>query len=189
MKKIRKPLGEKDYKKLMSHLRGEETLKDHTKVRLLRIFSLLYYSGCRLNELPQITIGMIKRMFETKEMIIVSHKVDAERIIYFSDAGVTELKKYFDLEDPESNYVITKWGKPRERLHPVALIANTNAYINTVLGKEFSSHSFRSGLITELAIAQVNPKVIQQFIGHKNVSTTLLYVKPSEMDIRGALIR
>jgi len=188
--KIRKPIGENEYRKLMSHLRGDESLKEFNKIRFLRIFSLLYFSGCRLNELPQLTIKQIKQIFEKSEIILVSHKVKAERIIYFSDTAIKELKKYFILEDQdENNLVLTSWGKPKQQLHHISLIQTVNKYIQSVLGKEYSSHSFRSGIITEMALSQINPKIIQSFIGHKNIGTTLGYVKPSELQIKNALVR
>jgi len=35
----------------------------------------------------------------------------------------------------------------------------------------------------------VNQRVIQSFIGHMNVSTTLGYIKPTELDIKSSLVR
>jgi integrase/recombinase XerD len=190
IKKIRKPIGEAEFKKLMNHLRGDDSLKDFSKTRLLRVFSLLYYSGCRLNELSQLTVKQIKQILETRETTIISHKVKAERILYFSANAVKELSKYFILEDQdENNLVITSWGKPKQQLHHISLIQSVNKYIQSVIGDQYSSHSFRSGIITDLAINQINPKIIQSFIGHRNINTTLRYVKPSEADIKNALVR
>jgi len=190
IKKIRKPIGEAEYKKLMNHLRGDNSLKDFSKTRLLRIFSLLFYSGCRLNELSQLSVKKVREILETKETTIISHKVKEERILYFSDSAIKELSKYFILEDEdEDNLVITSWGKPKQQFHHIALIQSVNKYIQSVLGDQYSSHSFRSGIITDLAINQINPKIIQSFIGHRNINTTLRYVKPSESDIKNALVR
>jgi integrase/recombinase XerD len=190
IKKIRKPIRETEFKKLMNHLRGDNSLKEFNRIRFLRIFSLLYYSGCRLNELSQITVKQIKQILETKETTIISHKVKGERILYFSDSAIKEISKYFILEDQdENNLVITSWGKPKQQLHHISLIQSVNKYIQSVLGDQYSSHSFRSGIITDMATKSVNPKIIQSYIGHKNISTTLSYVKPSEADIKNALVR
>lgn len=188
--KIRKPIGEIEYKKLMNSVRGDSDLKEFNRTRFLRIFSLLYYSGCRLNELPQLTVQKIKEILTSGETTIVSHKVKSERVLYFSADAVKEFGKYFNLEAKEdTEYVITSWGKPRQQLHHISLIQAVNKYIHNVLGEQYSSHSFRSGIITDMAIKSVNPKIIQSFVGHKNISTTLSYVKPSEADIKNALVR
>jgi integrase/recombinase XerD len=174
----------------MNHLRGDNSLKEFNRIRFLRIFSLLYYSGCRLNELPQLTVKQIKHILEKNETTIISHKVKAERILYFSDSAVKELSKYFILENQdENNLVITSWNKPKQQLHSISLIQTVNKYIQSVLGDQYSSHSFRSGIITDMATKSVNPKIIQSYIGHRNISTTLSYVKPSEADIKNALVR
>ena len=57
------------------------------------------------------------------------------------------------------------------------------------LGDGFTSHSFRQGLISEMASKSVNVKIISQFIGHSDVKTTLHYVKPTDNDIENALVR
>jgi integrase/recombinase XerD len=150
----------------------------------------LYFSGCRLNELSQLTVKNIKQILETNETTIISHKVKEERILYFSDLGKKELSKYFIFNNEcEHNLVITAWGKSKQQLHHISLIQTVNKYIQSVLGDQYSSHSFRSGIITDMATKSVNPKIIQSYIGHRNINTTLRYVKPSELDIKNALVR
>jgi site-specific recombinase XerD len=40
-----------------------------------------------------------------------------------------------------------------------------------------------------MAISGINTKIIQEFINHSNVSTTLRYIKPTEKDIKKSLVR
>ena len=35
----------------------------------------------------------------------------------------------------------------------------------------------------------INIKIISQFVGHKNISTTMGYIKPTDEQIKEALIR
>jgi len=58
-----------------------------------------------------------------------------------------------------------------------------------ILGEGFTSHSFRQGLITEMGSKSINIKIISNFIGHKNVSTTLGYIKPTDDQIKNSLVR
>ncbi len=44
-RRIKKSITEKEYKILMSHTKGDDSLKDFNQKRFLMIFWLLYYSG------------------------------------------------------------------------------------------------------------------------------------------------
>ena len=68
-------------------------------------------------------------------------------------------------------------------------IQQVNSKIKEILGKGFSSHSFRQGLITEMGSKSINIKIISQFVGHKNVSTTMGYIKPTDEQIINCLVR
>jgi len=190
IKRVKKSVTEKEYKKLMSFVRGDEDIKSFSQKRFLKIFSLLYYSGLRVNEVTQIKFSHIAEIIQTSETIIVSHKTKRERVLYFSESAIKELKKYFTYEENElNNFCITSWGNPQKTFHEVSLIQLVNKYMKNILGDNFTSHSFRQGLISEMGSKSVNPRVIQSFIGHMNVSTTLGYIKPTEEDIKLSLVR
>ena len=154
------------------------------------IFCLLYYSGARINELSQIRYKHIKQIAEDGETVIITYKTKNERILYFSEKAVKELKKYFDVADHnEEDYIICSWGKPKTRLHEISLINLVNKYMKKVLGAGYTSHSFRQGLLSEMGSRSVNPKIIQSFIGHSDVKTTLRYIKPTADDVKMSLVR
>ena len=188
-KKIKKSITEKEYRLLMSHTKGDDSLKEFNRKRYLMIFSFLYFSGIRINEISQITQKHIKEIFKKGETIILAHKTRSERILYFSADGIKELKKYFDATGDDEDFVICSWANPKTKLHDISLISLVNKYMKKVLGNGFTSHSFRQGLITEMGRRSINPKLIQEFIGHSDVKTTLNYVKPTVRDIRECLIR
>ena len=188
-KKIKKSITEKEYKILMNHTKGDDILQDFSRKRFLMIFCLLYYSGARINELSQTRYKHIKQIIETGETIIETYKTKNERILYFGDKAVKEIKKYFDPDYDENDYVICSWGKPKTRLHEISLINLVNKYMKKVLGDGFSSHSFRQGILTEMGSKSVNPKIIQSFIGHSDVKTTLRYIKPTADDVKMSLVR
>jgi integrase len=188
-RRIKKSVTEKEYKMLMSHTKGDESLKAFNQKRFLMIFWLLYYSGARVNELSQMRYKHIREIVQKGETVIVTYKTKNERILYFSDQAIKEMKKYFDLSIDEDNYVITSWSKPKERLHEISLISLVNKYMKKVLGSGFTSHSFRQGLLTEMGSKSINPKIIQSFIGHSDVKTTLRYIKPTADDVKMSLVR
>lgn len=190
IQRIKKSITEKEYKKLMAYARGDEEIKDFNQKRYLMIFSLLYYSGLRVNEITQIKFSHIAEIINTGETVVVSHKTKMERIIYFSESAIKEIKKYFTYSENElDNFCISSWGNPKKTFHEISLIQLVNKYMKQVLGAGYTSHSFRQGIITEMGSRSVNPRIIQSFIGHKNINTTLGYIRPSEDDIKNSLVR
>jgi len=191
IKRVKKSVTAKEYKKLMAFVRGDEDIKSFSQKHFLKIFSLLYYSGLRVNEITQIKYLHIEEIIKTGETIVVSHKTKRERVLYFSESAIKEIKKYFTYhkESELNNYCITSWGNPQKTFHKISLIQLVNKYMKNILGDNYTSHSFRQGLITEMGSKSINPKIIQSFIGHRNISTTLSYIKPTEEDIKLSLVR
>ena len=72
IKRVKKSVTAKEYKKLMAFVRGDEDIKPFNQKRFLKIFSLLYYSGMRVNEITQIKYSHIAQIIETSETIIIS---------------------------------------------------------------------------------------------------------------------
>lgn len=190
IQRVKKSITEKEYKKLMAYARGDEDIKEFNQKRFFKIFSLLYYSGLRVNEITQIKCSNIEEIMKSGETVVISHKTKMERVLYFSESAIKEIKKYFIYEECElDDFCISSWGNPKKTFHEISLIQLVNKYMKQILGAGFTSHSFRQGLITEMGSRSVNPKIIQSFIGHKNINTTLGYIKPTEDDIKRALVR
>ena len=100
--------------------------------------------------------------------------------------------KIFDLENEDlENRVIAKGSSKDKRvgINNIVFIQQINSTIKNILGKGYSSHSFRQGLITEMGSKSINIKIISQFVGHKNVSTTMGYIKPTDDQIINSLVR
>ena len=103
-----------------------------------------------------------------------------------------ELIKIFDLKNEnDDNKIITKDANKNKKtsINNIVFIQQVNTIIKEILGTGFSSHSFRQGLITEMGSKSINIKIISQFVGHKNISTTMGYMKPTDEQILNNLIR
>jgi integrase/recombinase XerD len=188
IKQIKEYITELEYQKLLTYLKGKESLHESTRVNLERTFTLLYYTGCRINEIKQLKLHHIKTILETAEIIIVTPKTNRERKLFFSKNAIKEIKKYFDLSQTDNSFIISTKGDYSKTPSDITFIATVNKFIQEVLGKRYSSHSFRSGLITEMS-KSVNPKFIQKFIGHSDINTTMRYIKPTDEDLRACLVR
>lgn len=191
IQRIKKSITEKEYKVLMAYTQYDEGIKEFTKRRYLMAFSILYYTGLRVNEITQIKYSHIAEIIKNGETVVVSHKTKMERILYFSESAIKEIKKYFTYSENElDNFCISSWGNPKKgTIHEISLIQLVNKYMKKVLGAGYTSHSFRQGLITEMGSRSVNPRIIQSFIQHKNINTTLRYIKPTPDDVKNSLVR
>ena len=192
IKRIKENITEKEYRKLMSFVRGDEKLRKNTKSNLLRTFTLLFFSGLRVNEVQELKIKDIKRLLDEESIKIDIKKTSSERKLYLTPSLRKELLKIFDLNlEEDDNRIITKGSCKNKNvgINNIVFIQQVNSVIKEILGVGYSSHSFRQGLITEMSSKQINIKIISKFIGHKNVSTTMGYINPSDEQIIDSLIR
>ncbi len=192
IKRIKENITEIEYKKLMSFIRGNETLRENTKQNLLRTFTILFFTGLRLNEVQELKIKDIKNLLQDGNVKIDISKTSTQRKLYLTNSFQKELVKLFDLKNEnDENRIISKGSDKNKRtsINNIVFIQQVNKTIKEILGEGYSSHSFRQGLITEMGSKSINIKIISQFVGHKNVSTTMGYIKPTDEQIREALIR
>lgn len=192
IKRIKENITEAEYKKLMTFVRGNETFRENTKLNLLRTFTILYFTGLRLNEVQELKIIDIKNLLQNESIKINISKTSTERKLYLSNAFQKELIKIFDLKNENDDHKIITKGANKNKItsiNNIVFIQQVNKIIKEILGEGFSSHSFRQGLITEMGSKSVNIKIISQFVGHKNVSTTMGYIKPTDEQIFKNLIR
>jgi integrase len=192
LKICKENITEVEYKKLMSFVRGNETLRPNTKQNLLRTFTILFFTGLRLNEVQELKIIDIKNLLENGNVKIDISKTSTQRKLYLTNSFQKELLKLFDFKNElDENKIISKGSDKNKKtsINKIVFIQQVNKTIKEILGEGFSSHSFRQGLITEMGSKSINIKIISQFVGHKNISTTMGYIKPTDEQIRDALVR
>ena len=187
-KRNSKPVLEQQYKILKSYINGLETFQT-TKTKWIRSLEILYMCGMRVSEILDIRIKAIKEAIDKGELSVFVKKQNIIRHIPLSTKSVKILKSLIDGESDMDGYFIHKRNTVRGKLNVNCFTKEFNDLIQTVLGENYSSHSFRKGIITEMGTNGINPKIIQHFISHKNISTTLNYINPTSDDIRNALLR
>ena len=192
IKRIKENITELEYKKLMSFVRGNENFRENTKLNFLRTFTVLFFTGLRLNEVQELKIIDIKNLLQDGNVKIDISKTSTQRKLYLTNSFQKELLKLFDFKNEDNeNRIITKGSDKNKRtsINNIVFIQQVNKTIKEILVEGFSSHSFRQGLITEMGSKSINIKIISQFVGHKNISTTMGYIKPTDEQILNNLIR
>jgi integrase/recombinase XerD len=191
MKRIRESINKKEYDLLIRATKGNEKIRANTKSNLLRSFTLLYYTGLRVNELQELRIKNIQELLTKGSTKVELSKTQSERKLHLTPDFKRDLLKVFDLEEPSHHRVITKGANKNkvEGIHEITFIGLINTHLKEILGDGYTSHSFRQGIITEYATRSIDTNIIKEFIAHKNVKTTMKYIKPTEQDVVNSLIR
>lgn len=192
VKRIKENIKETEYKKLITFVRGDESIRENTRLNLLRTFTILYYTGMRLNELQDLRISNIKELLEQGTVKIFLQKTSSQRKLYLTKDFKKHLEKLFDFSiEKDDNRVICKGSNKNKKtaINNITFIQQVNKFIKSVLGSGFTSHSFRQGIISEFGAKGVNIKIISKFVGHSDVKTTMRYITPTDEDIMSNLIR
>lgn len=53
---LRKPILVEDFVRLIAYTRGDDEIQEHSRELFIKLYTLLYYSGCRINELRLFTL-------------------------------------------------------------------------------------------------------------------------------------
>jgi integrase/recombinase XerC len=158
----------------------EQLLKSHhrdndLKVRDLAMFELMYSSGLRLTELASINIQDID--VQCRQMIVTG-KGNKMRFLPVGKKAVTAVKKWlkrrpnFDTNELQALF-LSKQGNRlsrysiQSRLKLLAKAQSLDIHVNP--------HMLRHSFATHLLVSGANLRVIQELLGHSDISTTEIY--------------
>lgn len=155
----------------------------HNGIRDLALLSLLYESGCRVQEIIDVKSGNIS--YNAPTTITVIGKGNKVRIIPLSPNVTTIIGRYvktYRISNPEQHlftnhhkepltrsgitYILRKYAE-KAKQEESALFGNTNVHPH-VLRHSKAMHLLESG---------VNLIYIRDFLGHSSVTTTEIYAK------------
>jgi site-specific recombinase XerD len=142
------------------------------------IFTLLYETGCRISELLSVKESDINR---SEKRIRVLGKGRRTRYVFYGRRSATIMGHYMSLkaEHHESEYLLsTKDG----RQLPMSTVGAMFALYRERLGwqKPFTPHTLRHSFATHLLNRGADIRVVQELLGHANISTTQIYTHISQ---------
>ena len=189
IKLLKDNISELEFNHLLTYTKSDKDIREERRTRLLRIFSILWVTGLRVNETVQLTNSKMLELITIGQTKVVAHKQKKEKIIYATKKGIKLLKNVFsDVNDSERFLLTTERASKTDKLQTNSVIRDVNTYLKKVFPhKTLTSHSFRQSLITELANKGINVKTIAELISHSDISTTYRYIKPSQVDIKNSL--
>ena len=171
-------------KKLPTYLTVDEIDKflnieitDAFSARNKSMLELLYATGLRISELVSLEFKNI----DLNECIVrVMGKGSKERIIPLSDVAIEYLKIYVKdyrqklVKNELNNYIyLNNHGKQMTRQGVFKIIKKRAE--ETGINKDISPHTLRHSIATHMLENGADLRIIQEFLGHSDISTTQIY--------------
>lgn len=181
-------------KKLPTVLSVEEVMKilnllnDDTiyNARNHAMIEVMYACGLRVSELVNLQISDLHL---TSKMISTKGKGSKERVIPINDYASKVLRNYIIdarpllLKNKNSNYLfLNNQGEPISRQSFFILIKKLCKEAG--IQKEISPHTLRHSFATHLLEAGTDLRLIQEMLGHEDISTTQIYTHLSKQKIK-----
>ena len=172
-KRLPKALSNDEIKKLLTpeHPETPESLCDQA------ILELAYASGLRLSELKNLRL---EQLHLDAGFINVIGKGNKERVVPVGRTAVAALNRFIEVGRPKlvnpkspANVFLTKRGTPFASVTLWLHIKNRVARAG--VSRNMTPHMLRHSFATHLLEHGADLRVIQELLGHANISTTEIY--------------
>jgi len=150
----------------------------HSEHELFHIamFDVLYSCGLRVSELVNLNLN---QLYLEQGYIRVLGKGDKERIIPMADVTKRNIQSYIDkyrflwLKNKSNIVFIKPDGKPINRQYVYNSLKNRCLELG--LDIEISPHKLRHSFATSLLNGGADLRIVQELLGHSDISTTQIY--------------
>lgn len=152
-----------------------ETSRGRRDYALLR---MLFSTGLRISEALRITRKEYADMKEHKKNdLVITGKGGYQRIVFFSPPARTAIDEYLSLrqDDKPLLFPIT--------VRCAQLMVKERAR-EAGITKRITPHMFRHSLATDLLNRGVDLRVVQEFLGHRSISSTEVYTHVASAKLR-----
>jgi site-specific recombinase XerD len=183
--RAKKPLLKKEFDKLIHAVKYNKTCRSTTKPKLMRAFTLLYLTGCRISEIINFTTTDLLETIKHNEYSLTNAtKTKSSRLISF-DTNRMQIEILKEIV-PTTEIYLFHTNNAHEPMCVASLTRTMNKFIHSVLGELYSTHSFRAGYITAAHQLGLSLEHIRQDIGHASISTTARYATVTNEEIASA---
>lgn len=158
-------------KKLPKVLNIQETAKiidSATSKQDRAILETLYGLGCRVDELVHLKIYDID--FDNR-LVRLFGKGNKERIVPINNASIIAINEHLQSRKYDSDYIFASRDCPQRPM----TTRNARRIVYKYGGKGVHPHMFRHSYATHLHANGVDINIIQELLGHADISTTTIY--------------
>ena len=188
-KKDRQPIFALEFNKIIERTKHSKTLRKSTKMKLLRAYTLLFYSGCRVSEIVTFTVDDIAKLVRDQMFVLGSKnqkktKTKTVQLLRFNKMCCDKISE-MDISDCKSA-LFYKNGSSSS-MNAAGLTKLVNEHLSEQLNVLYTTHSFRAGFITSIVEATGNITVAQVLARHRDPKTTAGYLTATPTQIDNAL--
>ncbi len=182
-KSLPKYLSLEESRALLSHIDGNDKLRDYA------IITLFLNCGMRLSELANINLKDIK-----DDKLTVIGKGNKERVIYLNQACVHAVDNYIKnerpiegIKAPHQNALFISRNKRRLSIKTIQHLVKKHLNAAGLDDTKYSVHKLRHTAATLMyQHGNVDVRVLQEILGHTDLSTTQIYTHLDNDQLRHA---
>ena len=151
----------------------ESAANGKNPLRDTALFELMYSAGLRISE----TLGIkLSQMDIDNEWLTPIGKGNKQRLVPLGSKAKENLKAWIELGRPlthptTDNIILNSRGKPMSRMGAWKIVQQHTMH----LSKQVSPHTFRHSFATHCLEAGMDLRVLQELLGHADISTTQIY--------------
>lgn len=182
-KSLPKYLSLDESKKLLDHIDGDNKIRDYA------IITLFLNCGLRLSELAGINVRDVKG-----DTLTVIGKGNKERTIYLNQACIDAIDDYLKkarptsgIKAPDQNALFISRNKRRISVKTIQHIVKLHIKAAGLDDSKYSVHKLRHTAATLMyKYGHVDVRILQEILGHTNLSTTQIYTHLDDEQLRNA---
>ena len=151
----------------------ESAANGKNPLRDTALFELMYSAGLRISE----TLGIkLSQLDLENEWLTPIGKGNKQRLVPLGSKAKENLKAWIEdgrpLTHPTTdNVILNSRGKPMTRMGAWKIVQQHTAHLT----KQVSPHTFRHSFATHCLEAGMDLRVLQELLGHADISTTQIY--------------
>jgi integrase/recombinase XerD len=165
----------------------EAVVRSITNLKHRTIIALMYSSGLRLSELVNLRTGDID--LKALTIHVRGGKGNKDRVTIFSERLRDDIAVFMARKKADDYLFISLHkdsnGKPRPVSGRTVQKIFERALETAGVHKHATPHDLRHSFATHLLESGISIRYIQQLLGHKNISTTAVYTRVTNPDIKG----
>jgi len=177
---VKAPKSEKKLPTVLTKKEIKNMLESVQNPKHRLVIEFLYSSGLRVSECVSLKLDDL----DIGEKIgkIKHGKGNKERYIILSDTLMKHLNEYITSKKTASQYVFSVNGRPITVRQAQRIVKD--AAKKAGIKKRVFCHALRSSFATHLLEAGTDIRVIQELLGHSDLSTTQIYTKVSTQQLK-----
>lgn len=153
------------------------------------ILEVLFSTGMRIAELVSLNMDQIKLSPGIKELEVgIIGKGKKLRTVYFSERALLWLSKYFKTRNDNEKALFINYRSRKgasRRLTPRSIEKNMKKYVAmSGVPITITPHAMRHSFATDLLSQGVDLRILQEFLGHKNIAATQIYAHVTSKKLR-----